>query len=390
MFLKQALRPRAEGPRATPGPDAADPAAPGPGTRRDRPGRVRTAAARTVIAATVLWGLYSLLNVALSGRWWLWLLPDLVPPVCFVAVPVALLALTGVPARAARRWLVPALVLLLVTGVSRAGLHWGALVPGGGPGPAPAGALKVFSWNTKYWDTADDPDAFYRFLKAQDADVYLLQEYLAWVDDRPAPIDEEARIRREFPGYHLVVLGEQVTLSRFPVVARPPVGQGASIRAGTPWREVFERGKVLRTDVRVRGRVVSLYNVHIPVQLDIGRNWLSRGFYGEMRQRDAARRAHYAALRRDAAGNPNPLLVAGDFNTTPAMGDLDGLRDALDDALPASDTFMPGTWNSEGLGLWRLDWAFTNDALRVHRYAFEDPAGLSDHQAQSLLVSLAR
>jgi endonuclease/exonuclease/phosphatase family metal-dependent hydrolase len=70
------------------------------------------------------------------------------------------------------------------------------------------------------------------------------------------------------------------------------------------------------------------------------------------------------------------------------MGDLDGLREGLVDALPASGTILPGTWNSEGLRLWRLDWVFTNDRLRVHRYDFEDPAGMSDHQAQHLVVSL--
>ncbi|MGW0563144.1 endonuclease/exonuclease/phosphatase family protein [Streptomyces sp. NPDC003016] len=375
----------------TAAPDTLTPSAPEPGAPPGRSGRRRAVAARTLIALTALWALYSALNFLLSGRWWLWLVPDLAPPVFFLAVPVALLALSFVPmAVPVRRRLVPVLVLLLVSGVTRAGLNWDAMAPGAGTGPAPAEALKVFSWNTKYWDTTDGSDAFYRYLRAKDADVYLLQEYLAWVDEQPAPIDELARIRQEFPGYHIVVAGELVTLSRFPVLARPPVGRGEGVRPGTPWREVFERGKVLRTDLEVRGRVVSVYNVHIPVQLDIARNWLSGGFYREIRERDAARRDHYAALERDAAANPNPLLVAGDFNTTPAMGDLNGLREALDDALPASATLHPGTWNSEGLGLWRLDWAFTNDRLRVHRYVFEDPVGMSDHQGQNLLVSLAR
>jgi endonuclease/exonuclease/phosphatase (EEP) superfamily protein YafD len=342
-----------------------------------------------LISLTALWASYSALNFLLSGRWWLWLVPDLIPPVCFLAVPLALLALSCLPgARTVRRRLVPVLVLLLVSGLTRSGLNWGALTPGGGPGPAPAGAVTVFSWNTEYWDTTDDPERFYRYLRAKDADVYLLQEYLAWVDEQPAPIDELARIRREFPGYHVEVLGEQVTLSRFPVVARPPVGQGKEIRPTTPWRQTFERGKVLRTDLDVRGRVVSFYNVHIPVQLDIQRPWLSSGFYREMHRRDGERRDHYAALLRDVADNPNAVFVSGDFNTTPAMGDLDGLREGLVDALPASGTILPGTWNSEGLRLWRLDWVFTNDRLRVHRYDFEDPAGMSDHQAQHLVVSL--
>ncbi|MFD7814951.1 endonuclease/exonuclease/phosphatase family protein [Streptomyces sp. NPDC059785] len=370
------------------------PSSPSPTTVSEPPAARRrrtTVVSWLLLAPTVLWALYSLLNFLLSGRWWLWLLPDLIPPVCFLLVPSALLAACCLPdARRPRRRLAPVLVLLLVTGLTRAGLNWTALVPGGGPGPAPAGALKVFSWNTQYWDTTDDPDAFYRYLKSQDADVYLLQEYLSWVAERPEPVDELARVEREFPGYQVEILGEQLTLSRFPVLAAPGVGQGKNVRPGTPWQETFERGKVLRTDIDVRGRVVSFYNVHIPVQLDLERTVLSGGFYRETRRRDAQRDSHYAALRKDVAGNPNPVFVAGDFNTTPAMRDLYGLRDTLHDALPASDTVWPRTWNSKGVGLWRLDWAFTNDLLRVHRYDFVDPAGLSDHRAQSLVVSLGK
>ncbi|MGY0070352.1 endonuclease/exonuclease/phosphatase family protein [Streptomyces sp. QTS137] len=383
------LRPAASAPTGTPGPATCDtpPGPPRPGPPRS--GRGRAAASGALVCLTALWALYSALNLLLGGRWWVWLIPDLVPPVCFVAVPLVLLALAGpAAARRVRRPLTVVLALLLLSGLTRSGVNWAALVPGGGPGRAPADAVKVVSWNTEYWDTTDEPDAFYRYLKAQRADVYLLQEYLAWVDGRPAPIDELDRVRREFPGYHVEVLGEQVTLSRFPVVSRTPVGQGRGAEHGASWREEFEQGKVLRTDLDVRGRPVSFYNVHIPVQLDIERSVLSGGFYGEIRSRDAARRGHYEALLRDVSDNPHPVFVAGDFNTTPAMRDLDGIRNVLRDALPASATVLPGTWNSDGAGLWRLDWAFTDDLLEVHRYDFDDPRGLSDHQAQRLTVSL--
>ncbi|MFF3242721.1 endonuclease/exonuclease/phosphatase family protein [Streptomyces sp. NPDC002870] len=346
-------------------------------------------ATRVLVTGTALWALFTILNFALSGRWWLWLVPDLAPPLLFLAVPALLLAVAPT-ARPVRRWLIPVLLLLLMSGAPRAGIHWGALLPGGGQGPSPEGALKVFSWNTQYWETSDDSEAFYRYLKAKDADVYLLQEYLAWEHKQPKPIDELARVRREFPDYHIAIQGELVTLSRYPIVARPAVGRAEGINTDTPWQQVFERGRVLRTDLNVRGSVVSVYNVHIPVQIDIDRNWLSSGFYHTVRERDAERRDHYAALEQDAAANSNPLLISGDFNTTPAMGDLRALRDTFNDALPASTSVHPGTWNSEGLALWRLDWVFTNDRLRVHSYEFEDPAGLSDHRGQDVVVSLKK
>ncbi|MFH8723898.1 endonuclease/exonuclease/phosphatase family protein [Streptomyces termitum] len=347
---------------------------------------------RLLAAAAAGWALLVLPGLLLSGAWWPWLLPDLAPPLLFLLVPVVLLALCPAvrdPVR--RRWLAGALVVLLLAGAGRAGVNWAALRPGGGPEPAPPGAVRVFSWNTLYWDTTDDPEEFHRFLRSKDADVYLLQEYLAWVDSTHTEIDRLDRLRAAFPGYRVVVRGELVTLSRFPVVATPPVGRGqAADDRSVPWPERFARNKVLRTDVDVRGRVVSFYNVHVPVQLDVERSPLSGDFYRTVRDADAARREHYGALLADARANGNPLLISGDFNTTPAMGDLDGLRDAFADAAAASPSVLPASWDAEGpLALWRLDWTFTGGPLRVHRYALTDPAGLSDHRGQELLVSVA-
>ncbi|MFF5505592.1 endonuclease/exonuclease/phosphatase family protein [Streptomyces roseolus] len=351
----------------------------------------RTAFPRVLASAAAGWALLALPGLFLSGAWWPWLLPDLVPPLAFLAVPLALLALCAVVRdRVRRRRLAGALAVLLLAGAGRAGVNWGALVPGGGPAPAPATALRVFSWNTLYWDTTDDPSAFHRFLRAKDADVYLLQEYLAREDGKHTEIDQSAALRTAFPGYEVVVRGELVTLSRFPVVATPAVRPGqATDDRSVPWRERFERNKVLRTDIALPGSVVSFYNVHVPVQLDVERSPLSGDFYRVVRDTDPVRKEHYAALLADVRANPRPLLVSGDFNTTPAMGDLDGLRGALADAATASDEVLPVSWGPGPLPLWRLDWTFTGGALRVHRYALTDPGGLSDHRGQELLVSPA-
>ncbi|MGV9264037.1 endonuclease/exonuclease/phosphatase family protein [Kitasatospora sp. NPDC003701] len=346
--------------------------------------RPRSFGPRLLVAVTACWGVFLLLDLLLSGRWWFWLIPDLAPPLLFLAVPVLLLALAAVTRRL-RRWLVPVVVVLLLAGLPRTGLNASALLPGRDHAPGPA--FTVFSWNTEYWDTTDDPDAFYRYLRSEDADVYLLQEYLAWVREVPTPIDRLDRIRREFPGYQVVVLGELVTLSRFPVLAVPPVG--AALPAGAPWEATFAAKKVLRTDVDVHGRAVSLYNVHIPVQVDTRQSLLGGDFYRTVRTADAARREQYAALEGDAAGNTRPLLIAGDFNTTPAMGDLRGLRSRFHDAWSASGDLYPGSWGGVlGSDLWRLDWAFTDRRLAVERYAFADQRGMSDHRGQELRVAL--
>ncbi|MCW3840453.1 endonuclease/exonuclease/phosphatase family protein [Micromonospora yasonensis] len=352
-------------------------------------------ATRLLYPVTLGWLLFIGLHRALTGRWWFWLLPDLVPPVAYLLVPVALAS--AVPAARMLRRPLPARPAAAVLSAAAAALALG--LPDAGlnrhawashPTPPP-GAVTVLAWNTGYWDQHDDPEAFLRFLVAQRADVYLLQEHLYWDDAaglagaRPAP--DPQRLRRAFPGYTLVARGELLTLSRYPVVARPAIGPDADVATDpdADFGRVFTAAKVLRTDLRVGARVLSAYNVHLPVQVNLapGR------FLAYVRERDAARRAQLAGLRADLAANRNPVLVAGDFNTTPAMGDLRWLRGRLRDAVDAGSDLYPTSWPADGLpAAWRLDWTLTSSSVRVHRYALGDPHGLSDHRPQTALISV--
>jgi endonuclease/exonuclease/phosphatase (EEP) superfamily protein YafD len=354
-------------------------------------------ATRVSVGAAAGWLAFTVLHRLFSGRLWLWHLPDLLPPITFLVVPVALLAVLPL-ARALRRPLprTPAVlvagaaVLGLVLGVGYSGLNPRALAAG--PVPAPPGAVRVFAWNTEYWDQHDDAGHFYRFLRAQHADVYLLEEYLNWDEraglDGARKVDDRARLEREFPGYQLASRGELLTLSRFPVVATPRVGpdQGLGDGPAVGFAAEFDAAKVLRTDVRVGATVLSTYNVHLPVQVDLAP---SRHFLGYVKERDAARREQLRGLSADLAANPHPAIVAGDFNTSPAMDDLDGIRAVLHDAIAADDALYPVSWRAgPWLPLWRLDWAFTTPGVPVYEHRFLDCEGLSDHRAQMLLVSV--
>ncbi|MCI4066782.1 endonuclease/exonuclease/phosphatase family protein [Micromonospora sp. R77] len=350
-------------------------------------------ATRLVYAAALGWLLLTAAHRALTGRWWFWLLPDLVPPAAYLLVPVALAAAVAA-ARTLRRPLPgrPAVTVLaaaataLVLGLPDAGLNRYAFASRPAP---PPGALTVVAWNTGYWDQDDDPEAFLRFLVALRADVYLLQEHLYW--DAAAglagarPVPDPDRLRRAFPGWTVVARGELLTLSRFPVVGQPAIGPDVAAGPDTDFGRVFTTAKVLRTDLRVGARVLSAYNVHLPVQVNLA----PARFLAFVRERDAARRAQLAGLGADVAANPNPVLVAGDFNTTPAMGDLRGLRDRLRDAADAGSDGYPTSWPAGRLpAAWRLDWTLTSPAVRAHRYALGDPHGLSDHRTQTTLISL--
>jgi endonuclease/exonuclease/phosphatase family metal-dependent hydrolase len=324
--------------------------------------------------AAVCWVAFAAVHTLLTGRVWLWLATAPVPPLAFLAVPLLLLPLLLLPARplparrvAGRRLGLAAVAAGLALGVPQAGLNTAALVHRVEPA-IPAGALRIVAWNTQYWDLDDDPRQFTAYLTGLHADVYLLQEYLA-PDD--SPIDDRARLARDFPGYTIVVKHELVVLSRLPVIAVPPV----------------EPLSLLRVDVQAGDRVLSLYDVHLPVQADYQRSPLSWSFYRDMRRRDGDRRFLLAALAADVRGNPLPLLIAGDFNTTPAMGDLRTRTGRTEDAARANRQLYPVSWHTGPLHLWRLDWALTGNGLRVHQYEFRDPAGMSDHDAQDIAVT---
>ncbi|MER5650279.1 endonuclease/exonuclease/phosphatase family protein [Streptosporangium sp. NPDC002524] len=353
----------------------------GAGTEAGSAGRSRARwclGTRLLVAGTAAWAVFVAAHVLLTGRWWFWLVVESMPPVTLVVVPLLLLAVTPL-ARPVRRRLSVVLLALLLLGAQLAGVSPLGLAQGDGP---PGGALKVFSWSTDVWEMSDDPVRFYDYLRAQRADVYLLQEYLHW-GDGPLRVDDLARVRAAFPGYHIATEGELITISRLPIVATYPRRTSPT---GTDW---YWRGnKALRVDVRSGTRVLSLYNVHLPVPIRTERSPLTAGFYEFVRDQYQRRRGEFAALRADLARNPNPAVVAGDFNS--AWMNLippgEGLR-----RLDPEGSALPLTWPTSAFAiplprLWRLDWVFTTEEVRVPRYRLVP--SISDHLAQELYVSL--
>nr|MDT0657613.1 endonuclease/exonuclease/phosphatase family protein [Micromonospora sp. DSM 115978] len=352
---------------------------------------------RLLFAAAAGWAAFLTVFLLFSGEHWWWRPVELAPPLVFAVGSVVLLALTPL-ARPVRGRVAGVAVCCLAIGVDLAGVNVHALPGLGGGSPTPPGAVRVFSWNTEYWHDADDPERFYAFLAAQRADVYLLQEHVGWdlAGHRPIRVNHLAELRRRFPGYDVASVGEMLTMSRYPIVAQggldswpyladPTVGGPP---AGSDFPDYY-RYKILRTDLLVGPWTLSAYNVHIPVQLDVSMDPTTAEFTAFMRAQQDRRQAHYRALDEDLATNPAVQLVAGDFNATSAMGELRRLGGRLRDATSASDQLYPVSWPADGRGLWRLDWAFTNESARVHDYRIVPSHGLSDHRAQLLSLSPA-
>jgi endonuclease/exonuclease/phosphatase (EEP) superfamily protein YafD len=351
---------------------------------------------RLLVAATAAWVVFLVLHILFTGRWWPWFIFEAIPPLTAVAVPLLLLVFVPL-ARPVRRRLSVVLVLLLLVGAYLAG--YGPRWTGTATGTPRGTPVKVFVWNTSYWQMSNDKDAFYAFLRRQDADVYLLQEHLYAVENNGPyntviRIDDSARLRAEFPGYQLSIDGPFVTLSRLPIVA---AHHQRTPSAGTDW---FWKGtKAPRTDIRVGGRTVSFYNVQLPVPFRLGDNPFRGGSSGGglsrllkeqsthlLREQGTWRLEELRKLRTDLAGNPHPAVLAGDFNS-PWM-DLYSLGAGARAHSPSS-LAPPRTWPVSDYPLprlWHLDWLYTTGDLAVPSYHLVGGKAFSDHLAQKFSV----
>lgn len=359
---------------------------------------------RLVVAATTLWSLFLVTHLLVSGRTPLWTPAEAAPPLLFVAVPVALLVVAPL-ARPARWRIMAVLLVVALLGGGRSGINLATLWYT--PPPAPPNAFKLVAWNTEFWDQdwstegggAVDSARFYRYLRELDADIYLLQEYLhlRMADGQPGVslrVDALPRLRAEFPGYHIAVGGEQITLSRFPIVDHRALDLTRwlpdDLADVPPELAEFPASytvETLRTDIELDGRVVSFYNAH--VHQPPHEWWVFRGAdRAANRYNDARRQASYRALRSDVEANPNPVVIGADLNSSPAMGIRRLLPADLVDHTRVLPSLYPTSWAAETLEYWRVDWLLSTDDVAVHSYEMPSPARLSDHRPQRAVVSL--
>ena len=349
-------------------PQTADPQTSDPQTS-DRPTTPR--AKRYLHHASVVYLVGVALYAVAGGAGWPWLLLSVVPPLTFVGAPLVLVALAVLTTQWRHCWQV--LTAAVGIGVYLLGLNPSALLPDTGEDHA-GQQMHVTSWNTEYWDQTDRPDEFYAYLDRNLHDVMVLQEAIRLGPDGTSlvPLDVVGELSSRVPGVHVVQQGELVVLSRLPVE-----------------QVINVNHDVLRVDVRAGpSALVSVYDVHLPTQMDLNESPLSGAFYRTVASRYDRRNAQLDSLVADLGRNRNPSVVAGDFNTSQSMGSIRPLQRMSTDAVGASRSLLPSSWNAhqEAL-LFRLDWMFTRNGLEPARFTFVDPEGMSDHDLQDAVVS---
>jgi hypothetical protein len=343
---------------------------------------------RLLLAADAAWLVFTVSRLLLSGAVWLMVLPDMVPPILLAVVPVVFLAAVGLVrlgrapiSRLAALGTAGAALAALAIGFPQSGLNLAAL---SSPAKPPTSAVRVMVWDTLGWDTDKNQAAFSRYLGGQQADLYLFQEYITMRDGQPQPVDDSAQLRRLFPGYYFATAGALLTVSRYPIAASRVV----SAPLPSPYASwaAFSNDRVLRTDLRIGDRVLSVYNVYLADLFSTAPSPFSPAFYSTVHQFFDQREADLAALHDDIEHNPDPVLIGGVLNVLPGVGELHWLN-GLSDAASTSRSLYPTSLRIGFLTAWRVDWAFTSPSVRTYSYDLANSHGLSTHSAQELTIS---
>jgi endonuclease/exonuclease/phosphatase family metal-dependent hydrolase len=227
-------------------------------------------------------------------------------------------------------------------------------------------SLKITTFNTEYWHIPEQE--LIDHVRYQDMDVVFFQEHLEKHGDTWGSTNRIPQLKAVLKDRFVDVNGEVVTVSRWPIV----------------YSRAFRGDDALRTDVRgPGGRVISVYNMHLPVHIHPELLRQPLRFFHDADAIASDRQQLLEEFTADLARNPNPTIVAGDFNTSSAMNGTSWFREHMTDAYAgphcrqASDTFgMAG-----GALSWRIDYVFVSRHFLPAGYCTQPAPGMSDHQS---------
>jgi endonuclease/exonuclease/phosphatase (EEP) superfamily protein YafD len=292
----------------------------------------------------------------------------MIPPIAFVAVPLIAMGFSLHAASAENRYWAPALALVLLgAGQSWSGITLPQLRNTGRSARETITPVVIFVWNTEFWDQGKDEESFHRFLRAQAADVYLLQEYVYFDGGREVPAAGIERLAASMPDYDVFVEGELVTLVHHRLAPRR--------KPGVP-------ETMFRTDILVDRASIALYNVHMPAPLDLGKSLFTANFHQFVRTQATKRQRAFKAVEELLSEAPSMLFMGGDFNSSPAMRAMRRLRRRYVDVMRSAKSPYVATWPAKARSLWRIDWALASPQVTVDWARLVDPGGLSDHAGQ--------
>jgi endonuclease/exonuclease/phosphatase (EEP) superfamily protein YafD len=312
-----------------------------------------------------LWCTWAVLNVFFNSSAWWWNFFMLVPPPFIALVSIAALVLATTVKQ--KQYLVFAFIAAVIA------IPFYKLDISFFSAEARANAVKMVVWNTMVWHSNEGRERFIAELKAQNADIYLLQEAF---DDKLQFVDAKADLAAEFSDYKIEQTGDLVTLSKFPI-KNTVKGIGHRL-----W------GGFLRTDMEIEGKVISLYNIHLPIPFQPGKLLAAEG-WSEMETLFKEKQRIWKSLNADIDKNTHLKIVGGDFNSTEMDFSLFGLRNDGRFAQMSNSGILPSTFTHlELLKFWRIDWVFASKAIKGRQIEQRNLPEASDHDMLVLLWQL--
>jgi hypothetical protein len=346
----------------------------------------------TISVLSFLWCLFTVLHVIFTGKIYIWNLISSIPTLFFIIIPIVFL-IYQILQKKKRLLFICVPILAFALGITQADIN--IIRPGHSDFPADTyKKVKVLDWNTNCWDQQKDREQFFKFLKTRNADIYILQEYLHGpvnLDDPsvdktnlfslcpPIPeflpqyrsVDDLERLKQEFPEYYIATDNQFAIVSRFPIKNTNCDGSG----------------EFSVSDIDIYGRTVRFFNVHMLLHLNPEDPLNS----AELDKRYRARKLGFKNLRDQIKKSGMDYFISGDFNSTKAMGVMNGLLKENADAAEYSKDLVPSTFNFKGMKLWRFDYALvkkSNKNVSINSYKCLSNEGLSDHNPLFLTLSI--
>lgn len=317
-----------------------------------------------------IWTFLLFFNRLLPDVWNLWIVVGVVPWIVWMSIEciLGILVTKKIKTRSLK-----SVVLIVVTIFA----FWGSGVTVIGPKitDRTSRELRILQWNTEFWGSQYDKGSsevtFFGFLRSVDADIYILQEHgIPGPNDGIIGISNLDDVKENFPGYYIETSHDLITISKFPILeVKKDKNRGA-----------------LSTLISSPGNPVKIINVHTVAPYKLSEPIWKKTFWREISDREELQNDQLTWVSNEARATDTPTIIAGDFNATENMRNLQrrysGYRD-----LCASP--WRGTWGVGGIMLWRLDWQLGNDLVNVSDSRILNKNSLSDHSPVLLQIHVS-
>ena len=262
-------------------------------------------------------------------------------------------------------------------------------------------SLRIIIWNVWYFDNntkhAEHPDSIRRrminFLKQQNADVLLLQEY---VEYHFKSIYSNTQMLRDSLGYKYYYTSRDVIL----YMSYGPVEYGSAIFSKYPLTDTVKLNYdglaltegAISGSIQFNNKKIRLITTHL-VSMNLNKGPLARNdaafkkydsafiygsskftklkFYDQLHSRQAIELKNFAVSFKE------PIVISGDFNSVPTSYTYNTIKRGLQDAFLTKGFGLGRTYASLSPTL-RIDYIFADKSLKVSQF-FCPPLNLSDH-----------